>query len=273
MLRALSMLLLAGTVTIAAAEEIRLQPAPGSRVVVTDASGNSVRLEVTESGQLRIPGLAAAPTVGGGLICYDQATGVLGNCLPGTGEGPQGPPGPQGVPGPEGPQGPPGAQGETGAQGLQGETGPQGPQGMPGTSGPQGEPGAPGEPGPPGATGATGPQGPRGDSGIDGIGRFTLQQLIEGGILTCESTSADNRTCNGPALNGLSLGGASLERTLTGQKICSFLFGSSNNSGTSNLFPPAETQYFSWDPANGWSLGQLPNPATGFFRFLTIRCG
>ncbi|MGY6553014.1 MAG: hypothetical protein ACXIUM_00685 [Wenzhouxiangella sp.] len=67
------------------AEEIRLQPAPGTRVVVTDASANSVRLEVSESGQLRIPGLATASTVDGGLICYDQATGVLGKGLPGTG--------------------------------------------------------------------------------------------------------------------------------------------------------------------------------------------
>ena len=71
MARALLISLLICAVTLAVAEDIRLQPAPGSRVIITDANGNAVRLEVTDSGLIRIPGLAAAPTVDEAPMCYD----------------------------------------------------------------------------------------------------------------------------------------------------------------------------------------------------------
>lgn len=102
------------------ADDVRIQPAPGSSVIVSDGAGQEIRLEITESGAIRIPGLGTAATVDEAPICYDQATGTLGNCPPGAVEGP---PGPQGPKGPAGPQGPAGEQGE------------QGPPGPPGISG------------------------------------------------------------------------------------------------------------------------------------------
>ena len=60
--KGLLMLFLTGAFTIAGAEEIRLQPPPGGSVIVTDSAGNSIRLEVSESGILRIPGLPDAST-------------------------------------------------------------------------------------------------------------------------------------------------------------------------------------------------------------------
>lgn len=145
MIKTFFIFLLIGTATVAVADDIRLQPAPGSRVIITDADGNAVRLEVTETGVLRIPGLADKPTVDEAPICYDQDTGTLGNCPPGTVEGP---PGPQGEIGPEGPRGP---QGDIGPQGA---TGPEGPSGPQGATGPEGPPGARG------LQGEIGPQGP-----------------------------------------------------------------------------------------------------------------
>lgn len=106
--------------SIGLADDIRIQPAPGSSVIVSDGAGQEIRLEITESGAIRIPGLGTAATVDEAPICYDQATGTLGNCPPGAVEGP---PGPQGPKGPAGPQGPAGEQGD------------QGPPGPPGISG------------------------------------------------------------------------------------------------------------------------------------------
>ena len=167
----------------ALAENIRIQPAPGSSVIVTDASGQEIRLEVTDAGAIRIPGLGTAATVDETPICYDSATGTLGNCPPGAIEGPPGPPGPQGETGPvgpqgeagptgpagsEGPMGPAGAQGEQGPVGPQGEQGPEGPVGPAGEQGPVGSQGPEGPPGPQGLQGETGPQGPQGETGPAG---------------------------------------------------------------------------------------------------------
>lgn len=161
----------------ALADNIRIQPAPGSSVIVTDASGQEIRLEVTDAGAIRIPGLGNAATVDEAPICYDQASGTLGNCPPGAIEGPPGPPGPQGEMGPAGPEGPVGPAGPSGAQGPagpagaqgeQGAMGPQGPEGLPGPQGPQGETGPQGpqgEPGPVGPQGEAGPVGPEGPEG------------------------------------------------------------------------------------------------------------
>ena len=162
------------------ADDIRIQPAPGSSVIVTDGSGQAIRLEITEAGAIRIPALGIAATVDEAPICYDQASGTLGNCPPGAIEGPPGPPGPQGETGPAGPQGEAGPAGPAGPEGPQGEAGPmgpagpEGPEGAPGSQGPQGETGPPGPPGetgpagPQGEQGAMGPQGPEGAPGPQG---------------------------------------------------------------------------------------------------------
>ena len=165
------------------ANDIELRPGPGNSVVITDAAGNETHLRVTDSGQIILPGIAASEEQDEAPVCYNLATGVLGNCPPGTvegPEGPEGPQGPQGETGPEGPQGPEGEigpegpQGETGPegpQGPQGETGPEGPQGEMGPEGPEGEmgpEGPQGEMGPEGPQGETGPQGPQGDTGPQG---------------------------------------------------------------------------------------------------------
>lgn len=231
--KGLSMLFLTGAFTIAGAEEIRLQPPPGGSVVVTDAASNSIRLEVSESGILSIPGLPDASTVDDALICYDRQSGVLGNCPPGTGEGAQGPPGPAGDPGPEGPRGEPGPQGE---------------------------------PGP------AGPQGPRGDTGIEGVGRFMQQQLLEGAILTCESLSENNSTCHEPQLNGLPIAGTNVERSETALKICRFLFGLGTTISSSSL-TDTQNDYFAWDDeANKWILDQVPPSPQGYLRVVELKC-
>lgn len=185
--------------SVGLADEIRLQPAPGSSVVVTDGSGKEVRLEVTESGSIQIPGLVTAATVDEAPICYDRATGTLGNCPAGGAEGlpsSQGPEGPAGPQGPVGEQGPQGEQGPEGPAGPQGERGPRGPSGAVGPEGPrgpagerglqgeQGEPGPEGPMGPEGLTGALGPQGeqgpvgPEGPAGIVGLQHQQISELV-----------------------------------------------------------------------------------------------
>lgn len=135
------------------AADIELRPGAGDGVVITDAAGNQIHLRVTESGEILLPGLAAAAEQDEAPVCYNLSSGLLGNCPPGTVEGPEGPEGPQGL------------QGETGEAGPQG---PQGETGAPGPQGPQGAIGATGSPGPQGPTGATGPQGPQGETGLQG---------------------------------------------------------------------------------------------------------
>ena len=181
----------------AQAEDIELRPGPGGGMVVTDAAGNDIHLRVNESGEILLPGLAATGEQDEAPICYNLSTGRLGNCPPGTVEGPEGPEGPQGKTGPEGPQGEPGPQGpegeigpegpqgDTGPQGVPGEVGPVGPQGEIGPQGPQGDTGPqgiPGEAGPEGPQGETGPQGPQGDTGPQGPQGETGSQGVPGEI-------------------------------------------------------------------------------------------
>jgi len=84
MVRFLVLLGLLHAGTAALADEIRIQPAPGSSVIVTDGSGAEIRLEITEAGAIRMPGLGTAITVDEAPICYDQASATLGNCPPGA---------------------------------------------------------------------------------------------------------------------------------------------------------------------------------------------
>lgn len=109
------------------ANDIELRPAPGDGVIITDEQGLETYLQVLESGEILLPGIASTPEMDEAPICYNLATGRIGNCPPGTVEGPEGPQGPQGETGPAGPQG---------AQGIQGEQGPEGPEGPEGPAGP-----------------------------------------------------------------------------------------------------------------------------------------
>jgi hypothetical protein len=153
------------------ATDIELRPAPGGGVIMTDELGQDIHLQVLESGEILLPGMATTPEMDEAPICYDLNTGQIGNCPPGTVEGPQGPEGPEGQEGPEGPAGPEGPQGPQGIQGPAGADGPQGPVGPPGAEGaegPAGPPGAEGPPGPAGPAGAEGPEGPAGPPGAEG---------------------------------------------------------------------------------------------------------
>lgn len=178
-----------GLLTVASmgqANDIRIQPAPGSSVIVTDGSGQEIRLEITDAGSIRIPGLGTAATVDEAPICFDQASGTLGNCPAGTVEGPPGPQGPEGPAGPQGPageqgpQGEPGPEGPVGPRGERGPTGPQGPEGPVGAQGPQGEPGPVGPQGPEGSVGPSGPPGPPGLSGYSIVDRTCTMSLLVG---------------------------------------------------------------------------------------------
>lgn len=147
------------------AADIELRPGAGNGVVVTDAAGNQIHLQVTESGEILLPGLAASAEQDEAPICYNLSSGMLGNCPPGAVEGPEGPEGPQGETGAQGLQGEPGEIGPQGPQGEPGDIGPQGPQGQTGATGPQGQTGNAGPQGPQGDTGPTGPEGPQGEAG------------------------------------------------------------------------------------------------------------
>ncbi len=98
-------------------QDVKVQPAPGNGLVVTDAAGVQVRLRVNADGTIYLPGIG--PLAGpNGSICVNAATGQLGTC-PLQQVGPPGPSGPSGPPGPSGPTGPsgPGAPNPPGACG------------------------------------------------------------------------------------------------------------------------------------------------------------
>lgn len=131
------------------------------------------------NGPLVVSGLPSAAEEDS-VVCFDAASGQLGQCpadaIQGV-EGPQGPEGPQGIQGETGPQGVQGPAGAIGATGPIGPQGPQGPKGDNGTQGEpglqgvqgiQGEPGLQGDPGPPGDTGPQGDPGPQGQPGPPG---------------------------------------------------------------------------------------------------------
>ena len=104
-------LLLAATTALAA--DVELQSPPGGSVIVKDSAG-TVRLQVQGSGAVTIPNLITAPQLNR-VTCFDSATGVLGQCLPGAL--------PSGATGATGPMGSTGATGAAGTTGLTGATG------------------------------------------------------------------------------------------------------------------------------------------------------
>ena len=180
-------LMLAATTALAA--DVELQSPPGGSVIVKD-SGGTVRLQVQGSGAVTIPNLTTAPQLNR-VTCFDSATGVLGQCLPGalpagtTGStGPMGATGPAGVSGPTGTTGlvgATGAAGLVGATGAIGAAGPAGATGLAGTAGTTGSIGATGAIGAIGATGPTGSAGPTGPTGFAGVTGATGPIGVTGG--------------------------------------------------------------------------------------------
>ena len=161
-------LMLAATTALAA--DVELQSPPGGSVIVKDSAG-TVRLQVQGGGAVTIPNLTTAPQLNR-VTCFDSATGVLGQCLPGalpsgaTGAmGPMGATGSTGATGAIGAGGPIGTTGSAGATGAVGPTGATGAIGVAGPTGAMGPTGATGVTGT-GATGATGAAGPTGAAGV-----------------------------------------------------------------------------------------------------------
>jgi len=64
----------------ARADDVTVQPAPGSGFVVTDNTGASQRFKVLENGQLFFGGLVGTPPLENQPLCYDTATGQVGAC-------------------------------------------------------------------------------------------------------------------------------------------------------------------------------------------------
>lgn len=92
-----------GAPLVAQSGDIAATPAPGQGFAVSDASGTLVRLRVGEDGVVIIPGFPAA-LQREEYVCFDGASGQLGQCPPLMGE--VGPPGPAGSVGSQGPTGP-----------------------------------------------------------------------------------------------------------------------------------------------------------------------
>lgn len=110
-------------------------PAAGGGVVVHSAPG-APALQVLPSGEVRLPGLPAAPAMAAGVVCHDTA-GTLGRCDPLAAvgaKGDKGDPGEPGAPGAKGDKGDKGDQGDRGDKGDKGDKGEQGDPGPPGAA-------------------------------------------------------------------------------------------------------------------------------------------
>jgi len=142
---------------VARADDVKVQPAPGSGFVVTDDTGAAEQFKVLESGEVFLGALPSSGAVEDNPLCYDATTGRVGDC----------PPPAPGIPGPTGPTGPMGAVGPTGPTGAASTVpGPTGPMGAVGPTGPTGAASTvPGPTGPTGPMGAVGPTGPTGATG------------------------------------------------------------------------------------------------------------
>ena len=155
------------------AAEVEIRTPAGGGFAVRDSTGSLSRLLVNgATGEVAIPYLQFA-TQQNNVVCFQLASGLLGQCVPGSLTGPQGPQGVQGSAGPQGSQGAiglQGPQGTNGAQGSQGMIGAQGSQGTAGSLGPQGTTGAQGPIGPQGTIGAQGARGTDGFTVLSGTG-------------------------------------------------------------------------------------------------------
>ena len=82
------------------ADDVKITPAAGNGVVVTNATSTVERLRVNENGQVFLPALAPQPSADR-TLCIDSVTGRVGTCAQ-QAVGPVGPPGPPGSAGPAG---------------------------------------------------------------------------------------------------------------------------------------------------------------------------
>ena len=78
--RTLFALALFGFAGMARADDVKVQPAPGSGFVVTDNTGASQRLKVLETGEVFLGGLLVSHPVQSQPLCYNTASGQLGDC-------------------------------------------------------------------------------------------------------------------------------------------------------------------------------------------------
>lgn len=62
------------------ADDVKVQPAPGSGFVVTDNTGASQRLKVLETGEVYLGGLVTSPPIKKVPLCFDATTGQVGTC-------------------------------------------------------------------------------------------------------------------------------------------------------------------------------------------------
>jgi hypothetical protein len=78
-------LVLLGAGAPARADDVKVQPAPGSGFVVTDKTGATERFKVTEGGAVSIKGLVDEPAQGNIPLCFNATTGQIGACVGGSG--------------------------------------------------------------------------------------------------------------------------------------------------------------------------------------------
>jgi hypothetical protein len=79
-------LLLLTIAACAQAQDIKLQPVPGSGVVVTDSAGGAERLRINENGPVLLPGLAEV-TSPAQTLCRNTTTSQVGTCPTGNSPG------------------------------------------------------------------------------------------------------------------------------------------------------------------------------------------
>lgn len=84
------------------AEDVKIQPAAGFGVVITNSSGTAELLRVNDNGLRFLPALLALPSFDK-FLCIQTSSGQIGTCAPPAGA--TGPQGPTGATGPQGPAG------------------------------------------------------------------------------------------------------------------------------------------------------------------------
>ena len=107
----------------ATAADLDIRAPAGGGVAIKDNAAANTLLRVDGTGPVTIPNLKSAGQKDQ-VVCFDSASGQLGQCLPGA--LPVGATGATGAPGPKGEKGDIGATGATGPTGATGATGPTG---------------------------------------------------------------------------------------------------------------------------------------------------
>jgi len=74
-------LALLGFSAVARADDVKVQPAPGSGLVVTDTTGALQRFKVLETGEVFLGGLLVSHPVQSQPLCYNPGSGQVGDCV------------------------------------------------------------------------------------------------------------------------------------------------------------------------------------------------